>query len=199
MHGIHESLIEAQAASIGLPLKKIYVYEASNAEYEQQLTKAMLEAKAEGIDTVIFGDIFLEDLRKYREEKLALVNMTAVFPLWQRDTKQLINEFLYLGYKTIVCCVNDAYLGEQKVGKIINAEYIDQLPRDVDLCGENGEYHTYCYKGDIFKKPISVRVTETVYKPLDAALQLPDKNGKITKGFWYAAIELDEPVRPATV
>lgn len=190
MHGIHESLIEAQAHSIGISLKKVYVYEASNEEYEQQLTKVLLEVKAEGIDTVIFGDIFLEDLRHYREEKLATLNMTAIFPLWKMNTTKLIQQFLNLNYKTIVCCGNDAYLKKEQVGKIIDEDYINSLAKNIDPCGENGEYHTYCYEGFIFKKPILVSVTDILYKPLDIALQLPDKNNKITKGFWYANVEL---------
>ena len=190
MHGIHESLIEAQAYSIGIPLKKVYVYEASNEEYEKQLTKILLEAKAEGIDSVIFGDIFLEDLRKYREEKLATINMTAVFPLWKMNTNKLIHQFLDLNYKTIVCCGNDAYLKKEQIGVIIDLDYINNLNNDIDPCGENGEYHTYCYEGFIFKKPILVKVTDKVYKPLDTSLQQPDKNNKTTKGFWYANIEL---------
>ncbi len=190
MHGIHESLIEAQAHSIGISLKKVYVYEASNEEYEQQLTKVLLEVKAEGIDTVIFGDIFLEDLRHYREEKLATLNMTAIFPLWKMNTTKLIQQFLNLNYKTIVCCGNDAYLKKEQVGKIIDEDYINNLAKDIDPCGENGEYHTYCYEGFIFKKPILVSVTDILYKPLDITLQLPDKNNKITKGFWYANVEL---------
>lgn len=190
MHGIHETLVEAQANSIGIPLKKVYVYEASNQEYEQQLTKVLLELKEEGIDTVIFGDIFLEDLRKYREEKLASINMIAVFPLWQKDTGTLIKEFLDLNYKTLVCCGNDAYLNEEHVGKIITHDFINQFAKDIDPCGENGEYHTYCYEGFIFKIPISIKVTDKIYKPLETSLQILDKNNKITKGFWYANIEL---------
>ena len=190
MHGIHETLVEAQAKSIGIPLKKVYVYEASNEEYEKQLTNVLLEAKAEGIDTVIFGDIFLEDLRKYREEKLAVINMIAVFPLWGRNTSNLIREFLNLNYKTVICCGNDAYLKQKQVGEIITYDFINKLAKDIDPCGENGEYHTYCYEGYIFKTPISIKVTDKIYKPLDISLQIPDKNNKITKGFWYSNIEL---------
>lgn len=190
MHGIHETLVEAQAKSIGLPLKKVYVYEASNEEYEKQLTNVLLEAKLEGIDTVIYGDIFLEDIRKYREEKLANINMIAVFPMWGKNTSNLIREFLNLNYKTVVCCGNDAYIQKKQVGEIITYDFINKLAEDIDPCGENGEYHTYCYEGYIFKTPISIKVTEKIYKPLDISLQIPDRNNKITKGFWYANIEL---------
>ena len=192
MHGIHESLLEAQAKSIGLPLKKVYVYEASNKEYEREMEKVLLEAKSEGIDTVIFGDIFLDDLRKYREEKLAQVAMKAVFPLWKKNTKQLISEFLRLGYKTVICCGNDAYLNKEDVGKIIDHKFIDDLASDIDPCGENGEYHTYCYEGAIFKFPIEIEVGDKIYKPLDLLHQGADKNGKTTRGFWYADINLKQ-------
>lgn len=192
MHGVHERLIEAQARSIGIPLKKVYVHEASNEEYENKMRKVLLEAKDEGIHTVIFGDIFLEDLRKYREEKLSELNMQAVFPLWKSNTSVLIQVFLSLDYKTIVCCGNDAYLEQQQVGKEIDMNYIEQLSDDVDPCGENGEFHTFCYEGPIFKTPISVSVKNKLYKPLGQKFQLPDKNNKTTKGFWYADIELNE-------
>ena len=190
MHGIHESLIEAQAESIGIPLKKVYVYEASNEEYEKQMTHILTEAKAEGINSVIFGDIFLEDLRTYREANLAKINMKALFPLWKRNTSDLILEFINLGYKTMVCCGNDAYLQKEQVGKIIDHNYIEQLEKDVDPCGENGEYHTFCYEGPIFKKPIHLKVNNNIYKDLDLKFQTPDRNNKVTKGFWYADIEL---------
>lgn len=191
MHGVHESLLEAQAGSIGIPLKKIYVYEASYKEYELQMTKVLSEAKEEGITAVVFGDIFLEDLRAYREEKMALLDMKAIFPLWKRDTKELISEFINLGFKTIVCCGNDAYLKQEQVGKHIDKNYLLNLAPDVDPCGENGEYHTYCYEGPIFKVPIHIKINGTIYKPLDASLQQPDKNNKTTKGFWYADLELN--------
>jgi uncharacterized protein (TIGR00290 family) len=190
MHGIHESLIEAQAQSIGIPLKKVYVYEANNEEYEKQMSNILNEAKTEGIYTVIFGDIFLEDLRVYREANLAKLDMKAVFPLWERNTSNLIREFLNLNYKTIVCCANDAYLQKEQVGKLIDLNYITQLENDVDPCGENGEYHTFCYEGPIFKIPIHINVTDKLYKPLELEFQTPDKNNKITKGFWFADIEL---------
>ena len=190
MHGIHESLIEAQAEAIGIPLKKIYVYEASNEEYEKQMTLILSEAKAEGINSVIFGDIFLEDLRLYRETNLAKLNMTAIFPLWKQNTTHLIHEFINLNYKTVFCCGNDAYLKKEQVGQLIDMNYIDELEIDIDPCGENGEYHTFCYEGPIFKKPINAKVSDIIYKPLELKFQTPDKNNKITKGFWFADIEL---------
>ena len=182
MHGVREELLEAQAASIGIPLKKVYVAVGSNTEYEQKMEAMLLELKAEGIEHVIFGDIFLEDLREYRENNLAKVGMKAVFPLWKRDTKELINQFLDLGFRTITCCVNDAFLGEKEVGVEIDAEFISSLPANVDPCGENGEFHTFCFDGPIFKSPIKFSIGEKVYRPLPEGT-LPAGE---TKGFWYA-------------
>lgn len=190
LHGIHQTLIEAQASSLGIPLKIVYVFEGNNKEYEQQMEKMLLQLKNEDIDTVIFGDIFLEDLRKYRESNLAKLNMKAIFPLWNKSTTYLVKKFIDLGYKTITCCVNDAYLKKEDVGKIIDKQFLNRLPKDVDPCGENGEYHTYCFEGEIFKKVISIEIKETIYKDLDVKYQFPDRNQKITKGFWYSEIKL---------
>ena len=112
MHGVREELLDLQAASIGLPLIKMYVNEGTNAEYETEMEKLLLEYKSKGVTKVIFGDIFLEDLRTYRENNLLKVGLTAEFPLWKNNTSELIKEFLALDFKTITCCVNDAYLKE---------------------------------------------------------------------------------------
>lgn len=187
MHGVREELLDMQAESIGIPLLKVTVSEGTNAEYEQQMEKLLLKAKGEGIDHVIFGDIFLEDLRVYRENNLAKVGMKAVFPIWKTDTKFLIEDFISRGFKTLTCCVNDGYLGEEWVGKEIDHEFVSDLPKNVDPCGENGEYHTFCFDGPIFKKKISFTIGEKIYKPLE--IKMPDDSqcatNTITKGFWY--------------
>ncbi len=181
MHGVREELLEKQAASIGLPLVKMYVNEATNAEYEQEMEKLLLVYKSKGVRKVIFGDIFLEDLRTYRENNLSKVGLKAAFPLWKKDTSELIQEFLSLKFKTITCCVNDAHLGEDKVGVEINSEFIESLPKTVDPCGEHGEFHTFCYDGPVFKNAIKFTVGEKVYKPLE--IKTTDSSG--TKGFWF--------------
>ena len=187
MHGVREDLLDAQAESIGIPLLKVRVTEGSNDEYEKQMEGALLKVRAEGINNVIFGDIFLEDLRVYREANLAKVGMKGIFPLWKMDTTNLINDFISRQFKTLTCCVNDAYLGEEWVGKEIDQSFIEQLPVIVDPCGENGEYHTFCYDGPLFKKKINFTVGGRVYKALEI------KTGNIcglpsnatTKGFWF--------------
>ena len=186
MHGVREELLDMQADSIGIPLLKVMVNEGTNEEYEKQMEALLLKAKSEGIEYVIFGDIFLEDLRTYRENNLAKVDMKAVFPLWKIDTKELINDFIAKEFKTITCCVNDGYLNEDWVGKEINSDFINDLPSNVDPCGENGEYHTFCYAGSIFKKEISFTIGEKVYKQLE--IKTTDdvcSSNVITKGFWF--------------
>ena len=185
MHGVREELLDKQAVSIGLPLLKMFVNEGTNAEYEKTMETLLLQYKALGVSKVIFGDIFLEDLRTYRENNLAKVGLTAEFPLWKRDTKELIKEFLSKDFKTITCCVNDAYLGEDRVGEEITEEFIKKLPANVDPCGENGEYHTFCYDGPIFKTPIKFTVGEKIYKPLEIKTSDLDLKIPKTKGFWY--------------
>lgn len=190
MHGVREELVDAQAASIGIPLIKVFTYEASNAEYEQQMEAALLQARSEGIEHVIFGDIFLEDLRVYRENNLAKVGMTAVFPLWKKDTTALVHEFLDLGFKTVTCCVNDALLGEEHVGELIDKKFLNSLPATVDPCGENGEFHTFCFDGPIFKETVTFTKGEKIYKPLilqDGDNTICNSENK-TKGFWYCEL-----------
>ena len=188
MHGVREDMLDEQASSIGIPLLKVWVNAGTNNEYERKMEAMLLNAKAEGIEHVIFGDIFLEDLRMYRETNLARVGMKAVFPLWKTDTKLLIHDFINKGFKTIICCANDGYLGEDWVGKEVNDLFIEQLPAHIDPCGENGEYHTFCYAGPLFKKEIAFKGGEKVYKAIpvkttDDVCTLPAQT--TTKGFWY--------------
>lgn len=185
MHGVREELIELQATHIGITLIKVYVYGASNEEYEKQMNKALLGLQSEGINTVLYGDIFLEDLRAYREEKMAAINMSCVFPIWQMDTKVLVQDFVLLGFKTYTCCINDKWLNESWAGRLIDDQFIKQLPPQVDPCGENGEYHSFCFDGPIFKMPLQVSVGEKKYQPLS----LKESNElKHNPGFWFADI-----------
>ena len=165
MHGVHVSLLEKQAESLGIPLIKMELpKEPSMEEYQQIMSKTMSEIQAQGITYSIFGDIFLEDLRKYREDQLKAIGMQAVFPLWKKDTLNLIHEFLDLGFKTIVTCVNGTYLDQSFAGRIIDQQFLDDLPNNVDPCGENGEFHTFTFDGPIFKNPIDFEIGEIVKK-----------------------------------
>lgn len=187
MHGIREALIEAQAESAGLALKKVYVEEGTNAEYELRMGEAMLALRAEGISTLAFGDIFLEDLRTYRERQLERAGMQGVFPLWKENTKELLTTFIALGFEAWTCCVNDAFLKEEWAGRKIDALFAAGLPPGVDPCGENGEYHSFCADGPVFSFPVPIEKGETVYRPLELNLSLPRaaSDPPATLGFWY--------------
>lgn len=165
MHGVHVSLLEQQASSIGLPLIKMEIpKEPSMEQYRDIMNKTMAGVKSKGITHSIFGDIFLEDLRKYREDQLSAIGIKAVFPLWKKDTTTLIHEFLDLGFKTIVTCVNETYLDKSFAGRVIDEKFIKDLPKNVDPCGENGEFHTFTFDGPIFKNPIQFEVGDIVKK-----------------------------------
>jgi uncharacterized protein (TIGR00290 family) len=191
MHGVREELLDKQAEAIGLPLVKMYVSEGTNTEYEKNMEMLLLQYKAKGVTTVIFGDIFLEDLRTYRENNLAKVAMGAAFPLWKKDTRQLMNEFFELGFKTITCCVNDGYLAEAHVGQLITKAFVNALPANVDPCGENGEFHTFCFDGPLFKKPVNFQVGDHLYRPLEIRTRDEDNvctGNTVTRGFWFCEL-----------
>lgn len=165
MHGVHVSLLGQQAESLGFPLIKMEIpKEPSMEEYRQIMSETMTKIKSQGVTHSIFGDIFLEDLRKYREDQLQSIGMKAVFPLWKQNTIDIIHEFLDLGFKTIVTCVNETHLDKSFAGRIIDENFIKDLPKNVDPCGENGEFHTFTFDGPIFKNPIEFEIGDTVKK-----------------------------------
>ena len=188
MHGVREELLNAQAKSLGISLVKIYVSEGTNAEYEKKMEETLLKFKSEGIKHVIFGDIFLEDLRKYREINLAKAGMKGIFPLWGQDTCKLLAEFLALKFKTVICCTNDAYLGEEWAGRVIDEKFLSELPANVDACGENGEYHTFCFDGPIFRTSMNITVGEKIYKPLEIKTKDDKHPPSQTNGFWFCEL-----------
>lgn len=195
MHGISLELSQAQARSIGLPLDKVFVSSSSgNEEYQQKMSERLLFYKAQGVTTVAFGDIFLEDLRTWREQNLAQIGMRAMFPLWKNDTRALIEEFVRLGFASRICCVNDAYLDQTALGRDVDLAFIASLPADVDPCGENGEFHSFAYAGPIFKEPLHIATGQCVYRAIEQThpgtsndiCALP--NGRVTKGFWFCEL-----------
>lgn len=194
MHGIRIELVEAQAKSINLPLEIVQMPEMPTMEaYEEMMREKLNILKAKGISHSVFGDIFLEDLRKYREDKLAEMGFEGVFPLWKTPTRDLIEEFIALGFKTIVVCVNERFLDKSFVGRIIDQQFIDDLPKDVDVCGENGEFHTFTFDGPIFSKPIDFQIGEIVYRKYekpekeDSSKTACDTSSSdaFDYGFWY--------------
>jgi uncharacterized protein (TIGR00290 family) len=188
MHGVREELLEMQAASIGIPLTKIVLHEfPSMDDYNDQMRSITTKFKTAGIDHAIFGDIFLEDLRKYREEQLMQVGMKAVFPLWKMNTMELVNNFIKTGFKAIVVCTDERWLDRSFAGKIIDEEFIDSLPTNVDPCGENGEFHSFVFDGPIFKYPIKFNIGEIVYKRYEPNKESSsdEEKDKTANGFWF--------------
>jgi len=163
MHGVREVLLEQQAASLGIPLVMCSLpAEASMQMYERRMSEVVENLASEGFSTALFGDIFLEDLRAYREEQLARNGVHAAFPLWKRDPFELLHEFVDLGFKAIVVCVNEQRLDRSFAGRLIDADFISDYPRAADICGENGEYHSFVFDGPIFRQPIRFEVGETI-------------------------------------
>ena len=169
MHGVRRELLVAQARSIGLPLHTIELPEQPGMqEYEQAMQQQVAALKQEGYASAVFGDIFLEDLKVYREEKLATMEMACVFPLWKISTSRLMQEFLDLGFKAIIVCVNEKYLDRSFCGRLIDADFVRDLPPGVDVCGENGEYHSFVFDGPVFRHAIPFIKGEIVYKRYEA-------------------------------
>lgn len=165
MHGVRRELLEMQASALGLRSEQVWIPKgATDEKYEEQMARTLVEYKAKGIDQVIFGDLFLEDIRKYREDKLAKLDMKGVFPLWGRPTRELAGFFIEKGFKAILCCIDPKKLGKEFCGREFDSSLLRDLPASVDPCGENGEFHTFVYDGPIFKKKLQVFVGETVLR-----------------------------------
>lgn len=181
MHGVRESLIETQAKNIGIPLIKVFTTNGSNKEYEDKMLRALTLLKKEGINTIAFGDIFLQDLRAYREAQNKKADMQSIFPLWEMDTKEIIQDFFNQGFKTITCCIHTGSLQKKFCGKIIDEDFIAALPPAVDACGENGEYHSFCFDGPLFKTAVPFKKGVLKY----SALAMKENDENATAGFWY--------------
>jgi uncharacterized protein (TIGR00290 family) len=193
MHGVREDLMDLQAKHIGIPLYKVYIPEiCSNEEYEKQMEEAMIFWKEEGVSHVIFGDIFLEDLKRYREEKLEKVGMKAVFPLWMENTAELLSSFLGLGFKTMICSGSCKNINEELVGETLSEELVGLMSPGTDPCGENGEFHTFVYEGPVFRDKLDVACTEKVVKYYKVKKETEGKIEEEEVGYWFADIKLKE-------
>ncbi|HEY0298803.1 MAG TPA: diphthine--ammonia ligase [Arachidicoccus sp.] len=203
MHGVRVDVLEAQTESIGLPLIKMQIPEMPTMEmYEKAMATALTDLKTLGATAAAFGDIFLEDLRKYRETKLAALNLKGIFPLWKIPTDRLIREFIDLGFKAITTCVNEKYLDKSFVGRIIDNDFLKDLPHNIDPCAENGEFHTFVFDGPIFKAPVLFEKGEIVYRKYEPVKQkdgaandciISEKScddNPFDNGFWFCDLLL---------
>jgi uncharacterized protein (TIGR00290 family) len=163
MHGVRRELLQRQAQSIGLRLQEVFIPpECVNSIYEARMEAALRMHFENGVRKVAFGDIFLEDLRAYREKNLARIGMTALFPIWKRDSRELIESFHAHGFRSIAVCVNPKVLDRSFAGRELDASFFADLPAHADCCGENGEYHTFAFDGPIFKDAIRFQLGERV-------------------------------------
>lgn len=165
MHGVRRILLERQADSLGFPIEKILISKASsNEEYESKMKQVLEKYLSKGVSSVVFGDIFLEDVRKQREENLSKLNMSGIFPLWKRNTADLAKQFIDLGFKAIIVCIDSKFLDKDFVGRMFDNNFLSEIPTSIDPCGENGEFHSFVFDGPIFNKPIKFEKGEIVFR-----------------------------------
>jgi uncharacterized protein (TIGR00290 family) len=165
MHGVRRELLEQQAQSIGLPLEEVRIPpQCVNPIYEARMEQTLHKYLSQGIRKVAFGDIFLEDLRAHREKNLARIGMTALFPIWKRDTRELARHFLSNRFRAIAACIDPKVLAPAFAGRELDASFFADLPPQADPCGENGEFHSFVFDGPIFREPLPVRTGEVVHR-----------------------------------
>ena len=161
MHGVRRELLRLQADSIGLPLTEVRIPpQCPNTLYESRMAEACLGFRGRGIDHIAFGDIFLRDLRAYREKNLAELEMHATFPLWDIDTRQLAARFIADGFRGVTVCIDPKKLDPSFAGRQLDACFFEDLPAGIDPCGENGEFHTFVYDGPMFRRPLAIDTGE---------------------------------------
>jgi uncharacterized protein (TIGR00290 family) len=180
MHGVRRELLHEQARSIGLPVTEVRIPpKCVNPIYESRMSEAVLSFRDSGVRHFGFGDIFLRDLREYREKNLARENISALFPLWNVDTKKLAARFVRDGFRARTVCIDPRKLDKSFAGRELDSSFFSGLPQGVDPCGENGEFHTFVFDGPIFRSPIPVHTGEVVERDLFVFCDLlPDSKGQ---------------------
>lgn len=180
MHGTREAVLDRQAALMGIPLRKLRLQPSpTDIVYQEAMATAMREMRETGIRHAAYGDIFLEDLRAYRDTQLAEAGFQGVFPLWERDTRELVQAVTTAGIRAVIVCVNAAVLNKSFLGRTVDADLLRDLPANVDPCGENGEYHTCVVDAPFFKAALRYRTGESVYRSYEPT----------GMGFWFLDIE----------
>jgi len=165
MHGVRTHLLQQQAAALGYPLEQVPIpRRCVNDEYESRMREALTRFHSAGVSRVVCGDIFLEDVRRYREERLLGEGLTGVFPLWQRDSRELAHRFIRLGFRAVLCCVDTQVLDESFAGRVYEESLLADVPASVDPCGENGEFHTFVFAGPNLARPVTYTLGEYVLR-----------------------------------
>jgi uncharacterized protein (TIGR00290 family) len=191
LHGIHESLIDVQARNLGFKLIKLYLDSSDNHDaYTALMRNFYKQCGEEGTEGILFGDIFLEDLKAFRDELLAPSGVKGIYPLWHMNTKILVEDFINAGFKTLICSANSKFFGRDSIGKTLDERFINALPPEVDPCGENGEFHTFVYDGPIFKKPVGFQLGEVVERSYEYRIKSDDGSISVEKSsFWFQDIK----------
>jgi uncharacterized protein (TIGR00290 family) len=165
MHGVRRALLKEQVESLGFPLEEILIpQQCSNEIYEERMRQTLEKFRRQGISAAAFGDLFLKEVRSYREERMAKIGMTAVFPIWGKNTNDLARQFIELGFRAVIACVDTKALSQEFAGREYDAAFLRDLPVGIDPCGENGEFHTFVYDGPIFTRPINVQTGEKLLR-----------------------------------
>jgi uncharacterized protein (TIGR00290 family) len=165
MHGVRRALLKEQVESLGFPLEEILIpQQCSNEIYEERMRQTLEKFRLQGISATAFGDLFLKEVRSYREERMAKIGMTAVFPIWGKNTSDLARQFIELGFKAVIACVDTKALSQEFAGRDYDAAFLRDLPVGIDPCGENGEFHTFVYDGPIFTRPVKVQTGEKLLR-----------------------------------
>ena len=165
MHGIRRMLLDQQAVSLQYPLEKVFISKNSpEGAYESRMEELLLKYLNKGVTSVAFGDIFLDDVRAYREHNLSTIGMTGIFPLWKRDTSELARVFTERGFKAVITCVDSHLLDKTFVGRTFDKQFLSELPPHVDPCGEHGEFHSFVFDGPIFRERIPHTTGEVVFR-----------------------------------
>jgi uncharacterized protein (TIGR00290 family) len=192
LHGVHESLIDRQALSIGIPLKKIYLPGSDHhGPYESSMRSFYAACAREGVAGVVFGDIFLEDLRAYCENLLRDSGLEPLYPLWKINSLRIVEDFINLGFKTLLCSADAALFSEDQVGRTLDEQFVALLQDKADPCGENGEFHTFVYDGPVFKAPLEVTLGDVVKKVY--SFQRKDDDGGVSQlqsAFWFQDLRM---------
>lgn len=187
LHGVREALIEQQSECIGIPLVKLYLPDSNDHDAYTALMRAFYNSCAsDGVHGVVFGDIFLEDLKRFREALLTDAGLHPFFPLWKIDTRLLVDDFINANFKTLICSADAALFGQEAVGRTIDQKFLETLPEGVDPCGERGEFHTFVYEGPIFKKAVKAALGDVVKKEYQYQKKNDDGSlEKLTSAFWF--------------
>ncbi|MCB0699452.1 MAG: diphthine--ammonia ligase [Chitinophagales bacterium] len=186
MHGVREELLDLQAERIGVKLNKIKLPTSPNHDvYNNAMTNALNGLKEAGVSHAAFGDIFLDDLKKYREKQLASVGFQSVFPLWKKSTVDLVHMVEQVGIEAMIVCVSEQKLGKEFLGRKVDTSLLNDLPKGVDPCGEHGEFHTFVYNAPYFSSPIPIQLGESVHR------SYKNEAGDWDAGFWFLDVLLD--------